>query len=171
MRVLCQIWPSAPTGFSRFRNVAAASGDSGAEATRPSCRQTRSSMGKKVSPSSRPPVWERMFLLLRWNGVTRWVRIKKFINRSGEAVELPGSLPWLASPGVEESCRNSPRAGAGWVMEPKGDGGAWGEPWKAFPWKLSNVEGFEAKVSNGRFAPLGRVSNWVLFRETHGNLL
>lgn len=30
---------------------------------------------------------------------------KKFINRSGGVVELPGSLPWLVSHGVTEAKR------------------------------------------------------------------
>lgn len=55
----------------------------------------------------------------------RLVQTKKLINRSGEVVELPGSLPWWVSHSVEETCRSRR---AGWEMEPKGDGGAWGEP-------------------------------------------
>lgn len=67
------------------------------------------------------------------------VRIKKSLYRSGEVAELPGSLPWLVSHSVEESCgscrspeqgTNGAGAGAGWVTE---TGGARGQPGKIRP--------------------------------------
>jgi len=87
------------------------------------------------------------------------VRMEKFINRSGEVVELPGSLPWLVSHSGGETCR-SPEQGTTGAGAPRGE---------LFPPKLSNFEGFKTKVLKRSFMSLRRVGSWTPFRKTYGN--
>lgn len=89
---------------------------------------------------------------------------KKFINRSGDVVELPGSSPWLVSHGGTEATDRALLSvgAAGWA--------GWGQTRRGFP-AVPHFKAFKAKVPKRSFCIFAEGGQMDAIQKNIGKLL